>query len=170
MSPERVSEYASVVRAVAAAEAGAPFLPTGGGFSNVCAMNGWSEPSTGSDSTVVSDGLTLAGVEDFGVGWTGCALGVEAAVGTGVGVVAGVAGADGTAVAAGTAGAVAVAAVTGVGDCSATAGAVPVAGTEAKARTSAATNAVFIRRGFTFIFHETAVQPTGQLNGRKRPK
>ena len=61
-------------------------------------------------------------------------------------------------------------AATGVGDCSARAGAVPVAGTEAKASTSAANNAVFIRRGFTFIFHETAVQPTGQLNGRKRPK
>jgi hypothetical protein len=116
----------------------------------------------------VSDGLTLAGAEDFGVGWTVCALGVEvAAVGAGVGVAAG---ADGAAVAAGTAGAVAVAVATGVGDCSARAGAVPVAGTEAKARTSAANNAVFIRRGFTFIFHETAVQPTGQLNGRKRPK
>jgi hypothetical protein len=130
-------------------------------------MNGCSEPSTGSDSTVVSDGLTLAVAEDFGVGWTVCALGVEAAaVGAGVVVGAGAAGADGT----GVAGAVSVAAATGVGDCSARAGAVPVAGTEAKASTSAANNAVFIRRGFTFIFHETAVQPTGQLNGRKRPK
>ena len=100
----------------------------------------------------------MAVAEDLGVGWTVCALGVEAAVGDGVGV------------AAGAAGAVAVAAATGVGDCSARAGAVPVAGTEAKARTSAATNAVFIRRGFTFIFHETAVQPMGQLSGRKRPK
>jgi len=107
----------------------------------------------------VSDGLTPAVAEDFGVGWTVFALGFgAAAVGDGVGV------------AAGAVEAVAVAAATGAGDCSARAGAVPVAGTEAKARTSAANNAVFIRNGFTFIFHETAVQPTGRLNGRKRPK
>jgi hypothetical protein len=81
-------------------------------------------------------------------------------VGAGVGVSAG---------ATGTAGAVEVEAATGVGDCSAWAGAAPVAGIEAKARTSAANNAVFIRREFTFIFHETAAQPTSQLNGRKRP-
>ena len=90
-------------------------------------------------------------------------------MGAGVGVAAGV---SGTGVATGSAGAVAVAVAvaTGAGDWSARAGAVPVAGTEAKASTTAATNAVFIRRGFTFIFHETAVRPTGQLNGRKRPK
>jgi hypothetical protein len=101
-------------------------------------MNGSSVPPTGSDSTVVSGALTLAVAEELGVGWTVCALGVEAAVGDGVGVAAGAA---------------AVAAATGVGDCSARAGCVPVAGTEAKARTSAANNAVFIRKGFTFIFH-----------------
>lgn len=115
----------------------------------------------------MSDGLTLAGAEDFGVGSTVRTLGVDAAVGDGVGVGAGVVAADGVGVT-GTAEAVAVA--TGVDDCSARAGAVPVAGTEAKARTNAANNAVFIRKGFTFIFHETAAQPTGQLNGRKRPK
>jgi hypothetical protein len=44
---------------------------------------------------------------------------------------------------------------------------VPVVGTDARARTSAAKNAAFIRKEFTFIFHETAARPTGQLDGRK---
>ena len=93
-----------MVRAVPAAVASAPFLPTGGGFSNVCAINGWLGPSTGSDSTVVSDGVTLAVAEELGVGRTVPALGAGAAVGAGVGVAAG---------------AVAVPVETGVGDCSA---------------------------------------------------
>jgi hypothetical protein len=146
MLPERESEKDSVVRAVAEAPAGTPFLPTGGGFSK---KNGSSEPPTGSDSAVVSGGLTLAGAEGLGVGWTVAALVTRAAL---------------------EAGAVAVAVATGAGDCSAWASAVPVAGTEAKARTNAANNAVFIRKEFTFIFHETAAQPTCRLNGRKRPK
>ena len=165
MSPERESEKDSVVRAVAEAPAGAPFLPTGGGFSK---MNGSSEPPTGSDSAVVSGGLTLAGAEGLGVGWTVTPLETGAALEAGVAVRAGVGVADGVAEAGAVAVAVAVAA--GAGDCSAWAGAVPVAGTEAKARTNAANNAVFIRKEFTFIFHETAAQPTCQLNGRKRPK
>jgi hypothetical protein len=175
MSAERESEKDSVVNAVAAAPAGTPFLPAGGGFSKVCAMNGSSAPPTGSDSTVVSGGLTLAGAEGRGAGWIVSAVGTGAAVGAGVGVGTGAAVGAGVGVADGAAetgpeaaGAVAVA--TGAGDCPALAGAVPVAGTEAKARTNAANNAVFIRKEFTFIFHETAVQPTGQLNGRKRPK
>ena len=92
MSPERESEKDSVVRAVAEAPAGAPFLPTGGGFSK---MNGSSEPPTGSDSTVVSGGLTLAGAEGLGVGWTVSALGTGAAVEAGAAVRAGVGVADG---------------------------------------------------------------------------
>ena len=160
-----------MVRVVAEAPAGAPFFPTGGGFSNVCAMKGSSEPSTGSDSTVVSDGLTLAVAEGLGAGWTVTVLGAGAGVGAGAGPLgAGAAEGVGVGVAAGAAGAVAVTVATGVGDCSAWAGTVPVAGTVAKARTSAANSAVFIRKEFTFIFHETAVQPTSQLDGRKRPK
>jgi hypothetical protein len=131
-------------------------------------MNGSSEPPTGSDSAVVSGGLTLAGAEGLGAGWTVSALGTGAALGAGAAVRAGVGAAEADAVA--VTGAVAVAVATGAGDCSAWASAVPVAGTEAKARTNAATNAVFIRKEFTFIFHETAAQPTCQLNGRKRPK
>jgi hypothetical protein len=107
---------------------------------------------------VVSGGFTPAVAVEVGAGWAVVAPGAGAAVADGVGVVAG---------AAAVAGAVAVA--TGVGDCTAYAG-VPAAGTETKPRTSAANNAVFIRKEFTFIFHETAAQPTSQLNGRGRPK
>jgi hypothetical protein len=129
----------------------------------VCATIGSSPPCTGSDSIVVTDDPAVA--EGVAVDWAvvvpevGAAAEAGAAavdVGVGVGVDAGAAGAV-----------VAVPVAAGVGASSAKAGAVPRAGTEAKARTSAASNAVFIRKEFTFIFHETAAQQTGQLSGRK---
>jgi hypothetical protein len=89
----------------------------------------------------------------------GAAIGVCVAVWVAVAVCVAAAGALGVGVA--------VAVATGADVSSACAGAVPVVGTDARARTSAAKNAAFIRKEFTFIFHETAARPTGQLDGRK---
>ena len=128
-------------------------------------------PGAWIDSTVVSDGLVPAVAEGLGTGWTASApeagasavgAAVVVCVAAAVCVAAGVTGAVGVAVA--------VAVATEAGVSSACAGAMPVVGTDAKARTSAANNAVFIRKEFTFFFHETAVRPTGQLDGRKRPE
>ncbi|KRE79596.1 hypothetical protein ASG71_05895 [Arthrobacter sp. Soil763] len=135
----------------ASAPAGAPFLPAGGGFSNVWAITGDWPSSTGSDSIVVSGASAVA--EGLGAGWSSVGwsvvLGAEVAVGdVGMGVAVGASGEV-----------VAVAVATGVGASSATAGARPVVGSDARARATAANSAVFIRREFTFFFHETAAQP-----------